>query len=127
MLPSKVTNTVQAFEVDSSFTKIQKHCEQTQKQLSQFISHQFDNLLNKGERKWAVGIDQFSELATKEAKQNICRFRLRVDVNKRVDSYANISSRKKSLLLSCLLYQVAIQLEHGDKKRFNKKREDWVI
>lgn len=126
MPPSKVTNTVQAFQVDSSFDKIHKHCEATHKQLSQFISHQFDDLLRKGERKWTVSMDQFSELITKEAKQNTCRFRVRVDVNKRIDAFAMNTSRKKSLFLSFLLYQVAIQLEHGNKKRIVKRRDEKV-
>lgn len=126
MPPSKVTKTVQAFQVDSSFEKIQNHCEATHKQLSQFISHQFDDLLRKGERKWTVSVDQFSELISKESKQNICRFRLREDVNKRVDSFAINTSRKKSLFLSFLIYQVAVQLEHGNKKRIVKKRDEKV-
>lgn len=126
LMPSKVTITVQSFEVDSSFEKIQKHCDLTHKQLSQFISHQFEDLIRKGERKWIINMDQFSELITKEAKQNICRFRLRVDVNKRVDELAKTTSRQKGILLSFLLYQVATQLEQGQKKRIVKKREERV-
>lgn len=126
MPPSKVTKTVQAFQVDSSFDKIQKHCEATHKQLSQFVSHQFDDLLRKDEHNWAVSVDQFSELISKESKQNICRFRLREDVNKHVDAFAINTSRKKSLFLSFLIYQVAVQLEHGNKKRIVKKRDEKV-
>ncbi len=126
MPPSKVTMTVQAFEVESSFAKINEYCEKTHKQFSQYISQQFEGLLNKGERKWVVSGEQFAELVTKETKKNTCRFRLRVDVNKRVDSYAISTSRQKSVLLSLLMYQVAIQLEHGSKKRLVKKRDERV-
>lgn len=123
---SKVTITVQAFQIDSSFDVIQKHCEATHKQLSQFISHQFDELLRKDECKWGVSMEQFSELVTKETKKDTCRFRLRVEVNERVDAFAINSSHKKSLFLSFLLYQVAVQLDCGMKKRFIKKRDEKV-
>lgn len=122
-MPSKVTITVQGFEVDSSFEKIQNHCDLTHKQLSQFISHHFDDLLKKGERKWTVSLDQFGELITKEAKKNICRFRLREDVNKRLDEFLTANSLPKGIMLSFLLYQVSVQLEEG-KKSLVKMREE---
>ena len=126
MSSSKVTKTVQAFQVDSSFDKIQSHCEATHKQLSRFISHQLDDLLQKGEGSWIVSLDQFSELITKESTQNICRFRLREDVNKRIDAFNMNTSRKKSLFLSFLIYQVAVQLEQGNRQEDCEKRDEKI-
>ena len=126
MPSSKVTKTVQAFQVDSSFDKIQSHCEATHKQLSRFISNQFDDLLQKGEGNWIVSLDQFSELITKESTQNICRFRLREDVNKRIDAFNMNTSRKKSLFLSFLIYQVAVQLEQGNRQEDCEKRDEKI-
>lgn len=123
-MPPKKTVTVQAFEVDSSFIKTQKHCETTHKKFSQFISHQFGELLRKGESKWLVSLDQFSNLITKDSKDTPCRFRLSVEVNKRVDDLASATSIQKGILLSCLLYQVAMQLEQGQKKQVVKRIEE---
>ena len=76
MSSSKVTKTVQAFQVDSSFDKIQSH--------------------------------------------------LREDVNKRIDAFNMNTSRKKSLFLSFLIYQVAVQLEQGNRQEDCEKRDEKI-
>lgn len=116
------TCTVQAFEVNSSYASVKSHCDQTHTQLSVFLSHQFEDLLQKGEKKWVVSIADFEKITTVQSKQNICRFRIRKSVKKKIEDAASKSLRLQSYQLSYMLYVVAEQIQYGSgsKRKITK-------
>lgn len=119
-MPCLETCTVQAFEVNSSYEIIKSHCDKTHAPLSVYLSHQFDDLLKKGEKKWGVSISDFDIALKQNDKQKVCRFRIRKSVKKKIDVAVSKNLRLQGLQLSFMLYVIAQQLQTGSKRRTTK-------
>lgn len=115
------TCTVQAFNVDSSYDIVKTLCDKTHTPLSVFLSHQFEDLLQKGEKKWGVSISEFETALSLEDKQQTCRFRIRISVKKKIDCATSKNMRLQGYQLAFMLYVVAKQIQSGSKKRRSTK------
>lgn len=115
------TCTVQAFEVDLSYGTIKSHCDKTHTQLSVYVSHQFEDLLQKGEKKWGVPVSDFEKAFTLETTHDVCRFRIRKSVKKKIEAAVKKNLRLQGYQLSYMLYVVAQQIQNGTKRNMAKK------